>query len=480
MLAVLLPAVASAHSITGRIDSPLPFVAYLAGRSDRRRGLVHHHGRERSRPAPHSSSRPGTDGATLAAPWTARGGAAGLALDRGTDPRGRIERCRCGVAVPVGLRLGRLGAAERIPGAGLVVDRPIHHHLRPHRGGRSAAGSVGSRGAARGRLALASGSRPVAWCSSSGWSSWHVSSRADRWRLVLLGYTAITLLGMAQFGRDAWRQQAETFSVWFGVLGRMAPIRAVRYARGRAGRPPALRDRVSSPASGLARWCDGRPGNGPIIYDGLSQTRQFFELFGFPSVPEGTLILGVFLGALTALVLSVALGTGRGYRGVGLGPMGAGLLPVALGYLIAHYLSFLLLDGQRLIVAISDPFQQAWDLFGTAFFEPSRAGCQRVRSGASRSVRCHRPHRRRLGRPRRGTVGCGHDSGEWHRGEWPRRRSRPGPATAGHPDGGADHADALVPRPEPGIRGCTGTRGGRSQSVIRLTVGRRARYPRLI
>ncbi len=79
----------------------------------------------------------------------------------------------------------------------------------------------------------------------------------------------------------------------------------------------------------------------------------------------------MFLGALTALVLLVALGTGRGYRGVGLGPMGAGLLPVALGYLIAHYLSFLLLDGQRLIVAISDPFQQAWDLFGTAFFEPS-------------------------------------------------------------------------------------------------------------
>ena len=112
-------------------------------------------------------------------------------------------------------------------------------------------------------------------------------------------------------------------------------------------------------------------GTGSIIYDGLSQTRQFFDLFGFPSIPAGTVILGVFLGVLTALVLLVALGTGRGYRGVGLGAMGAGLLPVALGYLIAHYLSFLLLDGQRILVAISDPFQQAWDLFGTAFFEPS-------------------------------------------------------------------------------------------------------------
>ena len=60
-------------------------------------------------------------------------------------------------------------------------------------------------------------------------------------------------------------------------------------------------------------------------------------------------------------------------RSVGLAAMGAGLLPVAMGYLIAHYLSFLLIDGQRIFVAISDPFQQAWDLFGTAFWEPNSA-----------------------------------------------------------------------------------------------------------
>jgi hypothetical protein len=51
--------------------------------------------------------------------------------------------------------------------------------------------------------------------------------------------------------------------------------------------------------------------------------------------------------------------------------VGAGLLPVALGYLVAHYLSYLLADGQRIVVAISDPLQQGWDLFGTAFYEPS-------------------------------------------------------------------------------------------------------------
>ena len=40
---------------------------------------------------------------------------------------------------------------------------------------------------------------------------------------------------------------------------------------------------------------------------------------------------------------------------------------------IAHYLTYLLIDGQRIVIAISDPFQRGWDLFGTAFHEPTGA-----------------------------------------------------------------------------------------------------------
>ena len=58
-------------------------------------------------------------------------------------------------------------------------------------------------------------------------------------------------------------------------------------------------------------------------------------------------------------------------RTVGLGATGAGLLPIAVGYLIAHYLTYLLIDGQRILIAISDPLQRGWDLFGTAFHRPS-------------------------------------------------------------------------------------------------------------
>ena len=53
--------------------------------------------------------------------------------------------------------------------------------------------------------------------------------------------------------------------------------------------------------------------------------------------------------------------------------IGAGLLPIALGYLVAHYLTYLLIDGQRIVIALADPFQQGWALLPTAFHKPSGA-----------------------------------------------------------------------------------------------------------
>lgn len=180
--------------------------------------------------------------------------------------------------------------------------------------------------------------------------------------MVMLGYTILTLVGMAQFGKDVWRENGETFSVWFGTLGRLAPF-------GLAGRQDD--SVVRRPfASGLldADWSAARLalvalGTGSIIYDGLSQTKAFFDAFGVPNLIEGTLLLTAFLGGLCLLVFGVARVAGRI-------AIGAGLVPIAVGYLLAHYLTFLVGDGQRIVVAISDPFLQGWDLFGTAFYEP--------------------------------------------------------------------------------------------------------------
>ncbi len=182
--------------------------------------------------------------------------------------------------------------------------------------------------------------------------------------VVLVGYTAFTLAMMAQFGRDAWRSNAEILTVWFRTLGRLAPL-ALADEDGRIRRRPFLTG-LFEPGWALADIVLIALGVGSILFDGLSQTQIWFDLFGLPTVATATLLLLGFLGIIVAAALGVT-------RFVGVAATGAGLLPIAVGYLVAHYLTYLLVDGQRIVIAISDPFQRGWDLFGTAFFTPSGA-----------------------------------------------------------------------------------------------------------
>ena len=187
-----------------------------------------------------------------------------------------------------------------------------------------------------------------------------------------LAYFVITLLGMAQFGRDTWRANGEVFSVWFGLLGRIAPVAL-------AGSPEGGRVRRRPFGSGLleAGWAIPdvalvAMGVVAVLYDGLSQTQAWFDLVGLPGLAGQTLALGAFLLAAAGLAIGVSrlVGSPPIGRAAGIAAVGAGLVPIAVGYITGHYLTSLLVDGQRIVIAISDPFQQGWDLLGTAFFKP--------------------------------------------------------------------------------------------------------------
>ena len=188
--------------------------------------------------------------------------------------------------------------------------------------------------------------------------------------LLLVAYTLLTLAGMSFFGRETWRSKAEIFSVWFRLLGRLAPFAM-------AGEPEDGKVRRRPFGGGLVsgKWSVDNLvlialGTGAIIYDGLSQTQIHFDLFGnvdlfgLPVVRD-TLIMGAFLGALVAIVLAIA-------RRLNVPALCAGLLPVAVGYLVAHYLTYMLVDGQRIINAVNDPLNRGDNLLPLewAFFEP--------------------------------------------------------------------------------------------------------------
>jgi hypothetical protein len=220
-----------------------------------------------------------------------------------------------------------------------------------------------------GRASTPYPARIAAWPAAVGFAAFvwlELAYQAADMDAVVVAYTIVALVGMAWFGRDRWRSGGEVFTVWFGLLNRVG-----RYVL--AGPTSSGRVKRQHFPDGLL----GRPwdaslvalvavATGAILYDGLSQTQLFFEAFGLPGLAESTILLAGFLAIIVSVVLLVG-------RRVGMVAMGAGLVPISVGYLIAHYLTYLLGEGQRIVVAVSDPFQQGWDLFGTAFFEPSTA-----------------------------------------------------------------------------------------------------------
>ena len=301
-------------------------------------------------------------------------------------------------AVPVGLRLGR-GRARLARSSGRSW-----HFLDPfstlHDLGAGVLRRLGVRAWDARRLPGAAG--PLAGGHrlrgrSSGSSSSMPAAGPSTLFVVLVGYTAFTLAMMAQFGRDTWRSNGETFTVWFRLLGRLAPFGSGR--RGRPRPPPAVRQRaaraglVDAPTS-IARRARRRRRS---CSTACRRPRSGSTCSALPALGGETLLLLGFLGLRRRSRPCCVT------RVVGVAATGAGLLPIALGYLIAHYLTYLLIDGQR------HPDRDLRPV-------PARLGPVRHRlpravgrvaaagprlDGPARGRR-RRAHAGRLGRPRRG------------------------------------------------------------------------------
>jgi hypothetical protein len=110
---------------------------------------------------------------------------------------------------------------------------------------------------------------------------------------------------------------------------------------------------------------------GTVTFDGLSQGALWKSLSGGS---EGV------LADTIGLLLGVALVGGFYWLGIaGAKTVGGGfgtrtlarafvhsLVPIAAVYVAAHYLTFLIFEGQAIRYTAADPFGQGWDLFGWA------------------------------------------------------------------------------------------------------------------
>jgi hypothetical protein len=189
--------------------------------------------------------------------------------------------------------------------------------------------------------------------------------------LAIAIYSWITWVGMAAFGRDTWLPNGEAFTVYFGLLSRLS-LTTLRESRFSLRRPL---DRVARDVE--------RPGTvafvavmlGSVAFDGFSRTSFWQDrLFRIDSQSGAIafnlagLAIGVALVA-GAYVLAAEIARQIGGKGSRLEQAFiVSLIPIALAYVVAHYLTLLLIQGQLAIPLASDPFGYGWDLFGTLDF----------------------------------------------------------------------------------------------------------------
>lgn len=186
--------------------------------------------------------------------------------------------------------------------------------------------------------------------------------------LAVAIYSWITWVGMAAFGRDIWLRNGEAFAVYFGLLSRLS-ILALREGRLALRRPPDNVARDREPPGTVAFVAVML---GSVAFDGFSRT-SFWQDRLFRIQTEvgaiafnlvGLVVAVAFVAGAYAAAVEVARRIGRERARLELALIGS-LIPIALAYLIAHYATLLLVQGQLAIPLASDPFGFGWDLFGT-------------------------------------------------------------------------------------------------------------------
>jgi len=201
--------------------------------------------------------------------------------------------------------------------------------------------------------------------------------------VAVLAYSLLAWSGMSLFGRATWSRHADPFGVAFAILGRFAPLQ--RSADGWSLHPPG---------AGLLYFEEVTPSLvafvvimlSTVTFDGLMATPLWrgisdglyaaltalgparlavIDTAGLLAFCAGVALIYRLAAALTARASQGRMTTGAASRAFVLT-----LVPIAIAYLVAHYLSYTLIQGQFLIRLASDPLGFGWNLFGTAGFRP--------------------------------------------------------------------------------------------------------------
>ena len=226
-----------------------------------------------------------------------------------------------------------------------------------------------------------------------------VASRPAILAAMAVIYTLVTLLGMATFGARTWLENAEGFTVLFGIVSRFGPIETEREPQGK------VRVWLRILGSGLlkgerAGWdrvvfvvlmlsslaCDGILATPLNTWYVLNLGPVFAPLGGLqiPVLRTVALVLltGVFLSAFL-LIMRLVMWFGwpqvgspfTRWKGVdearALSAFALTLVPIALVYNAAHNYTYVVVQSQGIIPLLADPLRKGWHLLPTAGYKIS-------------------------------------------------------------------------------------------------------------
>ena len=192
----------------------------------------------------------------------------------------------------------------------------------------------------------------------------------------LLGYVVAMVGGAVVFG-ERWFVRADPFDVYSVAVSRLAPFRrSVDTGRIVVGNPldhlPSMPVRPGTLAvlavllgSTAFDSFSARPAVENFVYDHAAALPLVSELVG------GTLLrtigLAMFIVVVAVTFWAAARATGgvdRRQRRRLPGQMAHSLIPIVVGYMLAHYLSYLVEGGQETVIRLADPLDRGWDLLG--------------------------------------------------------------------------------------------------------------------
>lgn len=227
------------------------------------------------------------------------------------------------------------------------------------------------------------------------WIELFMAPRPLALSIALLIYSAITFAGVALFGKTTWFCKAELFSVFFRLIGKLAPV---EYRQARDG--TSLEVRLRPPFVGVL---NDRPEHISLMlfvlfmlssttYDSIHDTALWIGLFwknllwllqplwGTDLGRAQSLLMGwyllyrqagllvlpfLYLGfyLLVLLWVKALTRTTVPLRTLAL-DFCYSLLPIALAYNFTHYFTFLIVQGKKLPWLVSDPFGFGWAVLG--------------------------------------------------------------------------------------------------------------------